>query len=152
MAVAELKTKPTDASVTKFLDSIADEKKRKDCYTLLEMMQKATQEQPKLWGRNMIGFGDYHYVSPATGREGDWFLTGFAPNKQNLTLYSLSGSWEQQDALKDLGKYTLGKGCLYIKKLDDVHLPTLRKLIAQTIKNTKKQAAVNAKKAKPKKA
>lgn len=149
--MAELKTKPTDASVTQFLDSIADETKRKDSYTLLEMFQKATKTEPKMWGSSIIGFGDYHYVSPATGREGDWFITGFSPRKANLTLYGMSGGWERYDELKGLGKYTLGVGCLYIKKLDDVHVPTLRKLIALSVKEAKKQAKVDAKKAKQKK-
>ncbi|OQY86320.1 MAG: hypothetical protein B6D41_13460 [Chloroflexi bacterium UTCFX4] len=152
MATAELKTKKTDASVTKFLDGIADEKKRADAYTLLEMIKKVTKLEPKLWGGTIVGFGDYHYISERTGREGDWFITGFSPRKANLTVYGMSGGWEKYPEIKSLGKYTLGVGCLYIKKLDDVDLPTLRKMIAQSVKETKKQAAVNAKKTKPKKA
>lgn len=145
--MAELKTKKTDASVTKFLDSIADEKKRADAYTLLDMMQKASKQEPKMWGSSIIGFGDYHYVSPATGREGDWFQIGFSPRKANLTLYAMGGSWEKQAAIQDLGKYTLGVGCLYIKKLDDVKLPVLKKMITQSVKDAKKQANEDAKRA-----
>lgn len=149
--MAELKTKKNEASVTKFLDSIADETKRADAYTLLDMMQKATKQAPKMWGSSIIGFGDYHYVSPATGREGDWFIAGFSPRKANLTVYGMSGGWEKYPEIKSLGKYTLGVGCLYIKKLDDVRLPVLKKMIAQSVKETKKQAAENAEKAKKKK-
>lgn len=150
MPTAELKTKKNDASVKKFLDSIADETKRADAYTLLDMMQKTTKQAPKMWGGAIVGFGDYHYISERTGREGDWFITGFSPRKANLTVYGMSGGWEKYPEIKNLGKYTLGVGCLYIKKLDDVHLPTLRKLVAQSVKETKKQAALNAKKAKQK--
>jgi hypothetical protein len=149
--MAELKTKVNDASVTKFLDSIADEKKRADGYALLEMMQKATQTEPKMWGSSIIGFGNYHYVYES-GREGDWFLTGFSPRKQTLTLYSMGGGWEQYDALlQKLGKHSLGKGCLYIKKLDDVDKPTLKKLIGEAVKVARKQAQEDAKKQKRKK-
>lgn len=152
MATAELKTKPSDASVTKYLDTIADEKKRADAYTILGMMKKVTKMEPKLWGGRIVGFGDYHYISERTGREGDWFITGFAVGKANLTVYGMSGGWDKYAEIKNLGKYTLGVGCLYIKKLDDVKLPVLKKMIAQSVQETKKQAAANAKKAKPKKA
>lgn len=137
--MAELKTKATDASVTKFLDGIADEKKRRDAYTILDMMQKATKAQPKMWGSSIIGFGDMRYAY-ASGREGDWFIAGFSPRKQNLTIYSMCG-WDQYSALLEkLGKHTLGKGCLYIKKLDDVDIPTLKKLIGESVKGSKKLA------------
>jgi uncharacterized protein YdhG (YjbR/CyaY superfamily) len=152
MATAELKTKKTEASVTQFLDSIADEKKRADAYTLLDMFQKATKAEPKMWGGAIIGFGDYHYVSPATGREGDWFIAGFSPRKAALTLYAMGSHWEQHsELLHALGKYSMGKGCLYIKRLDDVDKATLKKLIGESVKQGKKQAALDAKKAKQKK-
>lgn len=125
--MAELKTKVNDASVTQFLDSM-DESKRADSYKILEIMQKATKQEPRMWGSSIVGFGDYHYVSDS-GREGDWFLAGFSPRKQNLTVYSPGAHWEQYEELPQLGKYTMGKGCLYIKKLDDVNLPMLRQLI-----------------------
>lgn len=152
MATAELKTKKNEASVTKFLDSIADEAKRHDSYALLKMFQQATKEQPKMWGSAIVGFGDYHYVSERTGREGDWFLAGFSPRAQNLTLYTMGGSWEQHSGLlAQLGKHSLGKGCLYIKRLSDVDVPTLKKLIGAAVKVAKQQAKVEAKRAKSKK-
>ncbi len=142
--MAELKTQVNNASVTKFLNSIKDETKRADAYELLAMLQKATGEEPKMWGSSIVGFGDYHYVY-ASGREGDWFLTGFSPRKQNLTLYAVGSSWEEQsDLLDKLGKHSLGKGCLYINKLADVDTPTLKKLIDNVVKQGKKQSAVDA--------
>ena len=142
--MAELKTKVNDANVTTFLDSIADETKRKDAYTIFEIMHKATKTKPKMWGDSIVGFGDYHYVGKS-GREGDWFLAGLSPRKQTLTLYMLGG-WEQHDELlAKLGKYSLGKGCLYIKRLADVDLSILNKLIVEAVKRAKKQAQADAK-------
>jgi hypothetical protein len=132
----ENKTKATNASVAAFLAK-QPEARRQECQTLLEMMRKITGEEPKLWGSSLIGFGQYHYVYES-GREGDSFLTGFSPRKQNLTVY-INGGFEPHAALlKDLGKYKLGKVCLYINKLEDVNLPTLRKLITASFKQTKK--------------
>lgn len=132
--MAELKTKVSDQSVAKFLNGIGDEKRRQDCLTILELMKQATKAEPRMWGSTIVGFGSYHYTY-ASGREGDWFLAGFSPRKQNLTLYIMSG-FEQYDALlKTLGKYKTGKSCLYINRLDDVHLPTLKKLIQQSVKH-----------------
>jgi hypothetical protein len=141
--MAELKTKVNDASVTTFLDSITDEAKRKDSYLLLEMMQKATQDEAKMWGDSIVGFGDYHYVGKS-GREGDWFLAGLSPRKQNLTLYVLGG-WERHDALRaKLGKHSLGKGCLYIKRLNDVDMSILNELIVEAVKQAKELAQADA--------
>lgn len=137
--MAELKTKVNDASVTKFLDNIKDETKRQDSYIILEMMRKATKAEPRMWGSSIIGFGDYRYVY-ASGREGDWFLAGFSPRKQNLTLYAMCDGWDRFPELQDLGKYTLGKGCLYIKRLSDVDTAVLRKLINVAVKESKAQA------------
>lgn len=135
----ENKTKPTDQQVAKFLDAIPDEQRRQDCYTLVSLMQKAAGAEPRMWGSNMIGFGQYHYVYES-GREGDIFLTGFSPRKPALTLYLSLGGLEASDALLEkLGKHTTGKGCLYIKKLEDVHLPTLKKLIDQSVKAARKK-------------
>ena len=142
--MAELKTKVTKGSVKTFLDGIADEAKRKDSYLLFEMMQKATKDEARMWGDSIVGFGDYHYVGKS-GREGDWFLAGLSPRKQTLTLYMLGG-WEQHDELlAKLGRYSLGKGCLYIKRLQDVDLSILRKLIAEAVKRAKNQAQADAK-------
>jgi hypothetical protein len=136
--MAELKTKKTDASVTGFLSAV-DEKRRADAATIAELMQKATGAPPKLWGTSIVGFGDRHYKY-ASGREGDWFLTGFSPRKANLTLYVLNGFPGQAELLEKLGKHKQGKGCLYINSLEDVHLPTLKKLIAGAVKHAKKHA------------
>ena len=136
--MAELKTRVTKASVEKFLDGIKDEKKRHDCYQLLKIMKKATKAEPKMWGTSIIGFGDYHYVYES-GREGDWFIAGFSPRVQNLTLYMMGGF--DGDALKRLGKYKTGKGCLYINKLEDVDMKVLNELITKSVKKSKANAA-----------
>jgi hypothetical protein len=115
----DVKTKVNDASVTDFLNSVTDEQKRKDSLEILKIMKQITKEEPKMWGASIVGFGSYHYKG-ASGREGDWMLTGFSPRKQNLTLYLMHGFDEQKDLLKKLGKHKTSMGCLYIKKLDDV--------------------------------
>ncbi len=139
--MAELKTKVNTASVKKFMDSIPDEAKRKDAYVLFNMLKKATKTEAKMWGDSIVGFGTYHYVGKS-GREGDWFLTGLSPRKQNLTLYMLSG-WEEHGALlAKLGQHSLGKGCLYLKCLADVDLAVLNKLIVAGVKQAKKQGQV----------
>lgn len=126
--MADLKTKPTDNNVPVFIDKIENDKKRADSQKILELMQEVTGEEPVMWGDSIIGFGSYHYKY-ASGREGDWFLTGFSPRKQNLTLYIMSG-FERYDALlARLGKHTTGKSCLYIKKIEDIDLHVLRELV-----------------------
>ena len=133
----ELKTKVNDASVEGFLNSVTDEQKREDCFEILRLMGQVTKEEPKMWGSSIVGFGSYHYKG-ASGREGDWLLTGFSPRKQNLTLYIMGGFDLHQDLLKKLGKYKTSVGCLYIKKLDDVDKKVLKELIAESVKTTKK--------------
>jgi hypothetical protein len=137
------KTTPNDQDVTAFLNSVMDERKRKDCFTMLELMKQVTGMEPKMWGSSIVGFGSYHYKYDS-GREGDTVLAGFSPRKQNLTIYNmgyLAGGFENYDhLLKKLGKYTTGKGCLYIKRLDDVHLPTLQSLIEESVKHMTKRA------------
>ena len=135
--MTELKTKVNKASVDKFLKSIQDERVRDDCYKILEIMKKATKAEPKMWGTSIVGFGSYHYKY-ASGREGDWMLTGFSPRKQNLTLYIMPGFDEYDSLMKDLGKHTTGKSCLYIKKLEDIDTKVLKKLVAQSVKKMKK--------------
>ena len=130
--MAELKTKITDASVEKYLNGISDEKKRQDCFTVLKLMKQTTKKEPQMWGSSMVGFGSYHYKY-ASGREGDWFLTGFSPRKQNLTLYIMSGFSQYDSLLKKLGKFKTGKSCLYIKKIEDIDLKTLKELIKQSV-------------------
>ena len=131
--LAEIKTKQTSSSVTDFIDSIPDEQKRKDSYVILKFMEKATQEKPKMWGSSMIGFGNVRYKSPATGREVDWFKIGFSPRKANLSLHLINLQMHA-DALKKLGKYKTGVGCLYINKLEDVDIKILEKMITASAK------------------
>ena len=135
MAKAELKTKATNDSVEEFIDSISDSGRQKDCRTVLGMMQKATGAKPKMWGAGIVGFGDFHYKY-ATGREGDWFLTGFAPRKQNLTLY-VTNVEPHKKLLAKLGKHKTGMGCVYVNSLDDVDLKVLEQLIDSAVKYLK---------------
>lgn len=130
--MAELKTKPTDQSVESFLNGVEDEKKRRDSFTILKLMKDVTRADPKMWGPSIVGFGNYRYKYES-GREGDWFLTGFSPRKQNLTLYIMSGFRRFEELMAKLGKYKTGKGCLYIKRLEDVNMATLRELVAQSV-------------------
>lgn len=130
--MADLKTKKNDQSVDEFLNNIPDEKKRQDSYIIRDLMQQVTGMEPKMWGDSMVGFGSYHYCYES-GREGDWFLTGFSPRKQNLTLYIMSGFTQYDALLKKLGKFTTGKSCLYIKKIEDINLPTLKELVRQSV-------------------
>jgi hypothetical protein len=131
---AEIKTKPTTASVEDFINSVSDEQKRKDSFVLLEMMKKATGEDPKMWGGTIIGFGNKRYKSPATGREVDWLRIGFSPRKANLSLYLSVGIKEHADALKKLGKHKTGVGCLYINKLEDIDMKVLKGMIDNSLK------------------
>jgi hypothetical protein len=131
--LADIKTKETTASVNSFLESIADEQKRKDSQAILKMMEKATKEKPKMWGSSMIGFGNVRYKSPATGREVDWFKIGFSPRKANLSLH-LMGIEKHAEALTKLGKHKTGVGCLYINKLEDVDVKVLEKMIVAAVK------------------
>ena len=129
--MAENKTKPTEQRVADFLAEIEDERKREDSRIIAALMQEVTQVEPKMWGA-IIGFGDLHYHYES-GRQGDWFLTGFAPRKQNLTLYITGGFAQFPDLLEKLGKYSLGKGCLYLKRVADIDLSTLRTLLERTL-------------------
>jgi hypothetical protein len=129
--MAKLKTQKNEASVEDFLNGVSDEKKREDSFAIPELMRDVTGEEPATWGTSIVGFGSYHYKY-ASGREGDWFLAGFSPRRQNLTLYIMAGFEEYGSLLADLGKYKTGKSCLYINKLEDVDIPTLRELIKQS--------------------
>ena len=137
MVKAELKTKVNEASVEGFLNTVPDEQTRKDCFEILKMMKQVTKEEPKMWGASIVGFGSYHYKG-ASGREGDWFLTGFSPRKQNLTLYLNHGFDVHKDLLKKLGKHKTSMGCLYVKKLDDVDKKVLKELVTESVKRMKK--------------
>ena len=133
MAKAENKTKETRASVVKFLNGVKDEKMREDSFKILKMMKQITKSEPKMWGSSMVGFGNYHYKY-ASGREGDWFITGFSPRKQSLTLYTMTYLEKHKDILKRLGKFKTGKGCLYINNLEDIDMKVLKELITTTVK------------------
>ncbi len=132
--LAEIKTKPTTASVEDFINAVADEQKRKDSFTILEMMRKATGEEPAIWGSSIIGFGNVRYKSPKTGREVDWLRIGFSPRKANISLYLSMDIKKHGDALEKLGKHKTGVGCLYINKLEDVDIKVLEGMIKTSLK------------------
>ena len=127
------KTQKTSESVSQFLAAIAEDQKRKDSHTLVELMGEITQSKPHLWGTSILGFSEYHYKYK-TGREGDWFLVGFSPRKQSLSLYLMCDLSHNELDFKGLGKYKLGKGCLYVKRLSDINLKVLKKIIEDAIK------------------
>lgn len=131
--LAEIKTKETTASVEGFINSVENEQKRKDSFVILEMMKKATCEEPKMWGSSIIGFGNKRYKSPATDREVDWFLIGFSPRKANLTLYLIDLK-QHATALEKLGKFKVGGGCLYVNKLEDIDMKVLKGMIETSLK------------------
>lgn len=126
-------TRPTRASVTAFINAIEDETRRRDCQTLVQLMRETTGTRPKMWGSSIVGFGSRHYRYES-GREGDWFLTGFSPRKQDLTLYIVPGVNRYPAILKRLGKHKTGVSCLYIKQLGDVDLAVLRELIETSVR------------------
>jgi len=127
MANANLKTKKTAASVSDFIESIPEKERRDDCRRLVKLMKKAIGAQPTMWGANVVGFGDYHYKYES-GRENDWFVAGFSPRKQSLTLYFMTGTERYKSILARLGKHKTSKGCLYIRSLGDVDLAVLAEL------------------------
>ena len=131
--LAEIKTKKTSASVKDFINSVTDEQKRKDSFVILNLMEKATKEKPKMWGSSIIGFGNLIYESPKTGRQVEWFKIGFSPRKANITLY-LMNLQKHVEALKKLGKHKTGGGCLYINKLEDIDIKVLEKMITAAAK------------------
>ena len=132
--LAEIKTKPTSSSVEDFINKLADEQKRKDSFTLLNLMEKVSKEKPKMWGTSLIGFGEKRYKSPATGREVDWFKIGFSPRKANLSLHLALDISQHENLLKKLGKHKTGVGCLYINKLNDVDMKVLEEMIDAAMK------------------
>jgi len=132
--MAEMKTKPTGQSVAEFLNEVSDEERRADCFQVAKIMEEITGEKPKMWGPNIVGFGSYHYKY-ASGREGDWPVTGFSPRKKDLTLYLMMGFQKHGELMEKLGKHSAAKSCLYIKRLSDIHVPTLKKLIKVSVKD-----------------
>ena len=138
MAKTEIKTQVNYASVEKFLNSVDDEQKRKDCFEIMKMIKQVTKADAKMWGASIVGFGSYHYKGKS-GREGDWMLTGFSPRKQNLTLYIMDGFARYDELMGRLGKFKTGKSCLYIKRLSDIDRSVLKELIQESVAHMRKQ-------------
>ena len=142
VTVAEPKTKPTKLSVTAFLKTVADEQKREDAAKVIGLMRAATKEEPVMWGASIIGFGTYRYKYES-GREGDWPIIGLSPRKQNLTLYIMPGFSEYGELLAKLGPHSTGSSCLYLKRLSDIHLPTLKTIITRSVVTMKKKHKIS---------
>ena len=134
--MGEAKTKPTEQSVKDFISNLPDKETREDCTTIAKMMEDATRQKGVMWGASIAGYGT-RKVKYAGGKEADWPLLAFSPRKQNLTLYIAAGDEKNAGLLAKLGKHSLGKGCLYIKRLSDINIPTLKKLINASAKRTK---------------
>ena len=130
--MSDVKTKKNEASVEGFLKSVENEKRREDSFVVLDLMKEVTGEEPTMWGTSIVGFGTYHYKY-ASGREGDWMKVGFSPRKKNLTLYIMDGFSSYDSLLDKLGKYSTGKSCLYINKLEDVDQVILKELVKQSV-------------------
>ncbi len=140
--MAELKTLKNKVSALAFINTVVDPVQKQDALTLLKVMKEVTGEKPMMWGTSIIGFGEYHYKSERSTQEGDWPLTAFSPRKQNLTVYIMPGFKDYKELLKKLGKHKISGGsCIYIKRLSDIHLPTLKKIIEHGYKTMKKKYA-----------
>lgn len=134
--MAELKTKPEDASVEDFLDAVTDARRRADAKAVCALMREVTGHEPRMWGSTMVGFGRYSYTY-ASGRSGEWFEVGFSPRKQALTVYIMDGFEQRDELLSGLGPHSTGKSCLYIKRLDDVDRAVLRQLVQASVAATR---------------
>lgn len=130
--MAQNKTQPTEQKVSEFIASIDDAGKRADCKALMKLMREITGNRATMWGPSIVGFGKYHYKY-ASGREGDFFLTGFSPRKQNLTIYIVSGFTAHAKLMKKLGRFKTGKSCLYVKSLDDIDGTVLKQLVGASV-------------------
>lgn len=137
--MAELKTSKTEEDPIAFINKVNHDQRRKDAHTLMEIMTRLTGDKGSMWGPSIIGFGHYHYKYES-GREADWFLTGFSPRKASLSLYIMTGFGRYSELLKNLGKYKTGKSCLYINKLSDVNLDVLEQLIVESIEHLKRKS------------
>jgi len=136
--MAELKTKPSDASVEDFIAGVEDEARREDCRTLVELMRRVTGENPVMWGPSIVGFGSYHYRY-ASGREADWMVAGFSPRKRDLTVYVMAGFKGAEQTLARLGRHRTSKGsCLYLKRLADVDLEVLEELVTASVERVRR--------------
>lgn len=136
MAKQKNKTQPTEVNPADFIAGVENEQKRKDAEWVMQMMQEVTGEPPQMWGPSIIGFGTYHYVY-ASGREGDWMLTGFSPRKAAMSIYLMGGVGQEQERLDKLGKHKVGKSCLYIKKLSDVDTDVLREMVESSVQKVR---------------
>jgi hypothetical protein len=137
--MAEIKTKPIDLDIDKFLLSIEPEKKRTDALVLKKLFDSVIKEKASVWNNNMIGYGTYHYKSERSSQEGDWPLTGFSPRKQNFAIYIMSGAKNYQELLSKLGKCKISSGsCIYINKIDDIDIEVLKEIISLSVSDMKK--------------
>ncbi len=136
--MATMKTIKNQDSVSAFIDNVEDERKREDCRMLIKIMGQITSSQAAMWGSSIVGFGSYHYRY-ASGREGDFFLTGFSPRKQNLTVYVMPGFSQYDSLMQKLGKHKVGKSCLYMKKLEDVDIRILTRLIDESVQEMRRK-------------
>jgi len=136
--MAELKTKVNDESVEAYLASIENDQRREECSVIDRLMQRATRLEPKMWGASIVGYGSYHYKY-ASGREGDWLATGFAPRKQAMTIYVMLGFGNYDELMARLGKYKTGKSCLYVNKLENIDIDVLEQLVRRSFKDLKRK-------------
>jgi hypothetical protein len=130
------KTTETSKSVAGFINAVADETKRNDSFRIIEIMKKATSFDPKMWGPSIVGFGSCHYKY-ASGHEGDMPIVGFSPRKPAIVLYLALDFDKKEIFLKQFGKHKTGKGCIYIKKLEDINIDILKEMINASVKHTK---------------
>ena len=142
MIMAELKTKENKASVQQFIDTLQDAGRKRDCLIMRRMMQDVTGKRARMWGDSIVGFGRYHYRYDS-GREGDFFVTGFSPRKQNFTIYIMPGYSDYRGLLKKIGKHKLGKSCLYVNSLDDIDLNILKQMISASVEKMKASYKTN---------
>ena len=140
--MSDLKTRKNDSKVIDFINGVEDKQKRRDCHEVIQIMKEVTGKEPEMWGNSIVGFGSYHYKYES-GREGDWFLTGFSPRKEILSLYIMAGFSQYESLLTDLGKHKTGKSCLYIKRLQDVNLNILREMISSSVQMIEKKYPKN---------
>ena len=136
--MAELKTKKSNASVPKFLNSIENDQRRNDGLALLEIFEQTTKMQPSLWGDSIVGFGEYHYKSERSSQEGDWPLTGFSPRKRNMTVYIMPGFSNYQNLLGRLGQHKTSVSCIYFNKLENIDVKVLKQIIRRSVADMKK--------------
>jgi hypothetical protein len=138
--MAELKTTPNDRSVAEFLENLTDDRRKADAIEVLGLIREVTGLEPRMWGDSIVGFGSYHYKYKS-GREGDWFLAGFSPRKQNLTVYIMSGFEQETELMQRLGKHTTSKSCLYLKRLADVDREVLKELVRRSVDFVRKSSS-----------